>query len=65
MPSSRPLFTIVTGYYLSQRLGRPVNPTVYTRDELQRRRQAGSSFVTRVLQQPRQWLIGDEDDLAA
>ena len=50
---------------VAERLGRPVNPTVYTRDELQRRRAAGSSFITRVLQQPRQWLIGSEDDLAA
>lgn len=50
---------------VAERLGRQVNPTVYTRDELERRRQAGNSFVTRVLQQPRQWLIGGEDDLAA
>ncbi|WP_299342442.1 nucleotidyltransferase domain-containing protein [uncultured Pseudoxanthomonas sp.] len=50
---------------VAERLGRQVNPTVYTRDELERRRQAGNSFVTRVLQRPRQWLIGGEDDLAA
>ncbi|UOV05647.1 nucleotidyltransferase domain-containing protein [Pseudoxanthomonas sp. F37] len=50
---------------VAKRLGRPINPTVYTRDELRNRRDAGNSFVTRVLQQPRQWLIGSEDDLPA
>ena len=50
---------------VAERLGRLVNPTVYARDELRTRIDAGNSFVTRVLQQPRQWLIGGEDDLAA
>lgn len=50
---------------LAERLGRPINPTVYGRDELRSRLDAGNSFVTRVLQQPRQWLIGGDDDLAA
>ncbi|MBP6457755.1 nucleotidyltransferase domain-containing protein [Pseudoxanthomonas mexicana] len=50
---------------VAERLGRPINPTVYARDELRSRLDAGNSFVGRVLQQPRQWLIGGEDDLAA
>lgn len=50
---------------LAERLGRQVNPTVYGRDELRARIDGGNSFVARVLQQPRQWLIGGEDDLAA
>ena len=50
---------------VAKRLGRPINPTVYARDELRSRLDAGNSFVGRVLQQPRQWLIGGEDDLAA
>ncbi len=49
---------------VAERLGRPINPTVYARDELRSRLDAGNSFVGRVLQQPRQWLIGGEDDLA-
>lgn len=48
----------------SQRLGRTVNPTVYTRKELAKRIRSGESFVTRVLEQPKIWLIGGEDDLA-
>lgn len=50
---------------VAERLGRQVNPTVYARDELRTRIEAGNSFITRVLQQPRQWLIGGEVDLAA
>ncbi|WAC64163.1 nucleotidyltransferase domain-containing protein [Pseudoxanthomonas sp. SL93] len=50
---------------VAERLGRQVNPTVCARDELRTRVEAGNSFITRVLQQPRQWLIGGEVDLAA
>ena len=48
---------------LIEKLGRVVNPTLYTRTELHRRIEAGNSFVTRVLAQPRIWLIGGEHDL--
>lgn len=47
------------------RLGRTVNPTIYTRKELARRRTEDNTFVTRVLAQSKFWLIGGEDDLAA
>lgn len=50
---------------LIEQLGREVNPTLYTRADLRKRIDAGNSFVTRVLQQPRIWLIGDDDALAA
>ena len=46
-------------------LGRPINPTLYTPDELRKRIEVGNSFVTRVLTQPRIWLIGGEHDLTA
>jgi predicted nucleotidyltransferase len=49
---------------VSQRLGRTVNPTIYTRKELAKRIKSGESFITRVLEQPKIWLIGGEDDLA-
>lgn len=48
-----------------ERLGREVNPTLYTYAELRQRVDSGNSFVTRVLQQPRIWLIGGEHELAA
>lgn len=50
---------------LDESLGRTVNPTIYTPSELRKRIDSGSSFVTRVWQQPRLWLIGSDDDLAA
>jgi len=46
-------------------LGRTINPTVYSRRELAKRRREGNSFVTRVLAQPKLWIIGTENDLAA
>lgn len=45
-------------------LGRPVNPTLFTRKELAKRIAADNAFVTRVLAQPKLWLIGSEHDLA-
>lgn len=47
------------------RLGRNVNPTVYSRQELDKRIREKNAFITRVLGQPRLWLIGGEHDLAA
>jgi len=46
------------------RLGRTVNPGIYTRQELARRVKQKNAFATRVLAQPKVWLIGGEDDLA-
>ena len=48
----------------TQTLGRTMNPTLYTQDELARRRAQDNAFVTRVLAQPRIWLLGDEEVLA-
>jgi len=48
----------------AQQLGRAVNPTVYTRAELAKRIKSGNAFVTRVLEQPQLWLLGDKDDLS-
>ena len=50
---------------LIEQLGRVINPTLYTHAELRKRIEAGNSFVTRVLAQPRIWLMGGEHDLAA
>jgi len=47
------------------RLGRPVNPTVYTPEEMTKRIKDGNAFVTRMLAQPKVMLIGGEHDLAA
>jgi predicted nucleotidyltransferase len=44
-------------------LGRPINPTVYTVAEFSKRVREQNAFLTRVLEQPRLWVIGSEDDL--
>lgn len=48
---------------VSQRLGRTVNPTLYTPQELAKRVKRKEAFATRVLAQPKLWLIGGEDAL--
>jgi len=47
------------------RLGRPVNPTLYTRADYAKRLRDENAFLQRVLQQPKIWVIGGMDDLAA
>lgn len=48
---------------LIERLGRDINPTLYSRQELRERLQSGNAFVARVLEQPQLWLMGDKDVL--
>lgn len=47
----------------NSRLGRSVNPTVLSSKDLAKRVKGDNAFVTRVLSQPKIWLIGGEDDL--
>jgi hypothetical protein len=46
-------------------LGRKINPTIYSPTELARRIKSDNAFVKRVMEQPKIWLIGGEDDLRA
>ena len=46
-------------------LGRTVNPTLYTRADWAKRVHDDNAFVTRVWQQPKIWLIGNEDQIDA
>jgi predicted nucleotidyltransferase len=48
---------------VAKNVGRSVNPTVYTETEFSKRSREENAFVTRVLQQPKIWVIGSEDDL--
>ncbi len=50
---------------VSARLGRTVNPTMFTRKELMRKHKDGESFVKRVMEQPKLWVIGDAHALPA
>jgi hypothetical protein len=47
------------------RLGRKVNPTLYTPADIARRIAADNAFLTRVMQQPKIWLMGNEETLHA
>jgi len=46
-----------------RRLGRKLNPTVITAAELRKKLAAGNDFVSRVLGQPKVFILGSEDDL--
>jgi predicted nucleotidyltransferase len=49
----------------TQQLGRKLNPTLYKPADLAKRIAQDTAFVTRVLQQPKIWLIGNEETLNA
>jgi predicted nucleotidyltransferase len=44
-------------------LGRPVNPSIYSMQELRRKLTEDNAFVSRVLEQPKIFLLGSDDDL--
>ena len=44
-------------------LGRTINTTIYSKEELEKAVQEKNSFVSRVLAQPKVWVIGNESDL--
>lgn len=46
------------------RLGRTVNPTILTQAEFDKLLKGKEAFLTRVLAQPKVWLVGDEGELA-
>ncbi|TFL15851.1 transcriptional regulator [Pusillimonas caeni] len=48
---------------VSIRLGRPVNPTIWSLEEFERRHVRQESFLSRVIKQPKIWLIGGNDVL--
>ena len=48
---------------VSSKLGRTVNPTILTRKEFLKRIKAREAFLTRVLAQPKVWILGGDDDL--
>ena len=44
----------------TNRLGRTINPTLFSRMELDKRILDGNAFVKRVLEQPKLWVIGED-----
>lgn len=49
---------------VEERLGRKINPVIYSPAEFAKRK-SDNAFVKRVLEQPKIWLIGGEDDIRA
>lgn len=45
------------------KLGRTINPTVYTPEDWRKKRKGGNAFVVKVAAQPKVFLIGTEEDL--
>jgi predicted nucleotidyltransferase len=45
-------------------LGRAINPTIYSRKDFTKRVKEENAFITRVLAQPKIWLIGGESELS-
>ena len=56
------LFTLLET--ASQRLGRPVNPTLYSRDDMTARITRKNAFISKIFAQPKLWIIGSERDIA-
>lgn len=44
-----------------ERLGRKINPTIYTPADMTQRIARGDPFITRVIAQPKIWIVGGED----
>jgi predicted nucleotidyltransferase len=49
----------------TNRLQRTVNPTLYSRSEIDKRMRNDNAFVKRVLAQPKLWVIGEDRGLTA
>lgn len=45
----------------SQTLGRTINPALYSAADFRARQQGDNAFINRVMQQPKIWLIGQEE----
>jgi predicted nucleotidyltransferase len=56
--------TILALQELGAQLGREVNPNIFTPQDFAKRLREGGAFVSRVMAQPKVWLIGGPDDLA-
>ncbi len=48
---------------LETQIGRSINPTIYTGEEFRNKIMSESNFVIRVIEQPKIFLIGSEDDI--
>jgi len=47
-----------------QLLGRPINPSIYAKGDIKKKLKEENSFLTRVMEQPKLWVKGGEDDIS-
>jgi len=48
---------------VEQQLGRKINPSIYSNEDVQLKLKKGNAFLTRIMTQPKIFLIGSERDL--
>ncbi len=46
-------------------LSRPINPFIYEGKQLKQKWQEGNAFISKVMEQPKIWLKGSENDISA
>jgi len=46
-----------------QSIGRLVNPSIYTAEQIKNKLEQKNAFLTRLMEQPKIWIKGDEDDI--
>jgi predicted nucleotidyltransferase len=46
-----------------QSLARPVNPSIYTAEQIKDKLEQKNAFLTRLMEQPKIWVKGDNDDI--
>ncbi len=45
-------------------LNRTINPSIYSRNDINKKLKAQNAFITRVMEQPKLWLKGRDDDIS-
>jgi len=55
------LMTVLNDAELS--LGRPINPSIYTAEQIKNKLNQKNTFLTKVMEQPKVWVKGSEDDI--
>lgn len=48
-----------------QSLGRPVNPSIYTIEQIKNKLQDNNAFLSRIMEQPKIWVKGSDNDIRA
>lgn len=46
-------------------IGRTINPSIYTIEQIKKKINQKNAFLTRLMEQPKLWVKGNEDDIKA